>query len=104
VKPLTKAELLREPFLREPRLSDEHPLGDFRHYLKSTEPNGNSILRFDNGYGALVNVDRREVTPISWRPDVKHVREYYDVSETVFNVLFDYLEVIQGWSSAPPPF
>jgi hypothetical protein len=104
VKPLTKAELLREPFLREPRLSDEHPLGNFRYYLKSTEPNGDSILRFDNGYGALVSVDRREVTPISWRPDVKHVREYYDVSETVFNVLFDYLEIIQGWSSAPPPF
>ncbi len=104
MKPLTKAELLREPFLREPRLSDEHPLGNFRYYLKSTEPNGDSILRFDNGYGALVSVDRREVTPISWRPDVKHVREYYDVSETVFNVLFDYLEVIQGWSSAPPPF
>lgn len=104
MKPLTKAELLREPFLREPRLSDEHPLGNFRYYLKSTEPNGDSILRFDNGYGALVSVDRREVTPISWRPDVKHVREYYDVSETVFNVLFDYLEIIQGWSSAPPPF
>jgi hypothetical protein len=103
VKPLTKAE-----FLREPLLSDEdpnpHPLGDFRHYLKSTEPNGDSILRFDNGYGALVSVDRREVTPISWRPDVKHVREYYDVSETVFDVLFDYIEVIQSWSSEPPPF
>lgn len=99
MKPMTKAELLREP-----RLSDEHPLDNFRYYLKSTDSNGDSILRFDNGYGALVNVDRREVTPISWRPDAKHVREYYDVSETVYDVLFDYLEIIRSWSSAPPPF
>lgn len=99
MKPLTKAELLREP-----RLSDEHPLDNFRYYLKSIDSNGDSILRFDNGYGALVNVDRREVTPISWRPDAKHVQEYYDVSETVHDVLFDYLEIIRSWSSKPPPF
>jgi hypothetical protein len=98
VRPISKTEMLRE-ILDE----DTHPLLEFRHYLKSTE-DGSYILRFDNGFGALVNLERETVTPIAWRNDARSIKEYYDVSETIYNTTFEHLQIVQGWKHSPPPF
>ena len=99
MRPVTKQDLLREVTEGEP----EHPLEEFRFYVKH-KVDGYHVLRFDNGYGALVNLERQTVTAISWRPEAKHITDYYDVSGEVHNAIFGYLELIRGWGSTPPPF
>ena len=101
MKRMSKAELLSETGVFD---EDTHPMRNFQYYVKYKDDRGNYILRFDNGYGAIVSLERENVTPIAWRPDAKHVTEYYDVSETVHNTTFAYLEIIHGWKGSPPPF
>jgi len=79
--------------------TEHYPMGEFQYYVKKVGE-GFRILRFDNGYGALVEGGR--VTAIAWRPDSRHVTEYYDVSQTLRTTeTFDTLREIQAWGPAP---
>lgn len=105
MREISKAELLREPLLDEEGLRDTHPLDNFQYYVKYRDEHGNYVLRFDNGYGALVNLQKETVTAISWRPEAKHVTEYYDVTDSIdVKSVFGYLEIIRDWKTVPPPF
>lgn len=84
----------------------DNPLGDFQPYMKhvSTD-NAFFILRFDNGYGALVELPNR-VTPIAWRPHANSVHDYYDADETIYVEGCNFhgpLTTISSWGP-PAPF
>ena len=101
MKPISKTEMLAE-------IKDENngrPFGEFQYYLKSIDSDNTAIFRFNNGYGAFVDLYKNEVTAIAWREDAKNVRDYYDVIDTMsVDNIFGYLDIIQTWAHKPPPF
>lgn len=85
---------------------ESHPLGDFRLYLKHvSDDDMTNILRFDNGFGALIRYPNT-VTPIAWRRDSKSVQDFYDAGETLYIESYDFsapLTKISTWGP-PTPF
>jgi hypothetical protein len=91
-------EMLRE--LSDP---NTQPFGVYQPYVKHVSDDRQTyILRFDNGYGALVTMPDR-VYPIGWRPSAKTVHDYYDAGEYIIcrETFADVFEQIAGWG--PPP-
>ena len=83
---VSMSELVTE--LGDPNL---RPLGKYQPYVKHvSEDRRRYILRFDNGYGLLVEFPNRS-TIIAWRPDAKSVHDFYDVEGTI---MFEHFEGI----------
>lgn len=90
-------ELVNE--LTEP---NARPFGGYQPYVKHvSDDRRRYILRFDNGYGLLVEMPNRATT-IAWRPDAKNIRDFYDAEETiVFEDVESICDVVSKYGPAP---